>query len=263
MPRAGVVLGVLVALFAVTQPASVAAATQKPPPVFDTWRPHVQDAAAWAARRRGEVAFAVRAGTHAGGRRESRRFQSASLLKPMLMVARLRSLRVRDRPLRRDERLLLTRMITRSDDPAANRLIGVVGARGLRRLAARAGMRSFVPVTGIWGRSTITAADQVRFFLRLRELLPARHRAFALSLLAAIVPSQRWGIGRVALPAGWQLRFKGGWGSGSGALDHQVALLERGQDQIALAILTHGSPSHEYGKRTLEGIARRLLRGLP
>ena len=26
--------------------------------------------------------------------------------------------------------------------------------------------------------------------------------------------------------------------------------------------MTTSSPSHEYGKRTLEGVARRLLRGL-
>ena len=46
-------------------------------------------------------------------------------------------------------------------------------------------------------------------------------------LLGSIVRSQRWGIARVR-PPGWALYFKGGWGSGSGAVDHQVALLRRG-----------------------------------
>ncbi len=63
-------------------------------------------------------------------------------------------------------------------------------------------------------------------------------------------------------PSGWALYFKGGWGSGSGAVDHQVALLRRGTRRIAVAIMTTSSPSHEYGKGTLEGVARRLLRGL-
>ena len=63
-------------------------------------------------------------------------------------------------------------------------------------------------------------------------------------------------------PRGWALYFKGGWGSGSGAVDHQVALLRRGKRRLSLAILTTGNPGHEYGKATLEGVARRLLRGL-
>jgi hypothetical protein len=80
-------------------------------------------------------------------------------------------------------------------------------------------------------------------------------------LLASVVRSQRWGIARVR-PPGWALYFKGGWGSGSGAVDHQVALLRRGRRRVAVAIMTTSSPRHEYGKTTLEGVARRLLRGL-
>ena len=84
-----------------------------------------------------------------------------------------------------------------------------------------------------------------------------------MGLLRDIVPGQRWGFGRVSLPAGWQLYFKGGWGSGPGLVDHQVALLRRGEERVALAILTTGSPSHAYGKQTLRGVAERLLRDLP
>jgi hypothetical protein len=75
------------------------------------------------------------------------------------------------------------------------------------------------------------------------------------------VPSQRWGVGRVT-PAGWTLHFKGGWGAGTGAVDHQVALLRRGDQRVAVAVMTTGNPSHAYGTRTLEGVFRRVLRGL-
>ncbi len=80
-------------------------------------------------------------------------------------------------------------------------------------------------------------------------------------LLRSVVPSQRWGVARVR-PRGWTLYFKGGWGSGSGAADHQVALLTRGRLRVSAAVMTTGNPSHAYAKRTLRGTFSRLLRGL-
>jgi hypothetical protein len=81
-------------------------------------------------------------------------------------------------------------------------------------------------------------------------------------LLHSIVPSQRWGIAK-ARPRGWRLYFKGGWGTGTGRVDHQVALLRNHGHHVALAILTEFDPSHTYGKQTLKGVAARVLRGLP
>ena len=75
------------------------------------------------------------------------------------------------------------------------------------------------------------------------------------------MPSQRWGIGRV-VPAGWTLHLKGGWGSGSGAVDHQAALLTRGPQRVAVAITTTSNGSHAAGKATLRGVAARLMREL-
>jgi hypothetical protein len=78
-------------------------------------------------------------------------------------------------------------------------------------------------------------------------------------LLARIVPSQRWGIPPV-VPDGWRIHFKGGWGSGTGRVTHQSALLLRGGERIALSILTQWNPSRAYGTATIRGIAKRLLR---
>jgi hypothetical protein len=178
----------------------------------------------------------------------------------MLLVAYLRQSSVRDRPLGAADRALLTPMVRWSDNVTATRVRDIVGDRGLVRLARRAGMRHFRP-TPVWGLSSVDAADQSRYLLHIDRLVPRRHRAFALRLLGSVVRSQRWGIARVR-PRGWALYFKGGWGSGSGAVDHQVALLRRGGRRVAVAIMTTSSPSHEYGKATLEGVARRLLRHL-
>jgi hypothetical protein len=64
------------------------------------------------------------------------------------------------------------------------------------------------------------------------------------------------------VPRAWRIWFKGGWGAGTGSVDHQVGLLRLDGDRVAIAVLTVGNPSHAYGKATEEGVARRLLRGL-
>jgi hypothetical protein len=242
-------LAVAVLLVALAAPATAAA---------ERWRPDVAGAAAWADGRAGSVSFAIRTPERLRGRDLDRQVPSASVLKAMLMTAYLR--RAGDRPLNGGDRALLRPMIRRSDNATASQIRNIVGNGALVALADRAGMSRFV-VNPIWGMSLITARDQTRFFLGLERLLPRRHRAYALRLLRTVVPSQRWGMAQV-IPDGWRLYFKGGWGSGTGAVDHQVGLLRRGRHRVAIAVLTTGSPSHAYGKATLEGVSRRLLRGL-
>lgn len=206
------------------------------------------------------MSFAVRTEGHLYGVDVRRTVPSASVLKAMLLVAYLREPPVRERPLAKADRDLLAPMIRWSDNVAATRVRDIVGNDGLVRLARRAGMRAFTPAP-VWGLSRIDAADQSLFFLHIDRYVPSRHRAYALRLLSSIVPSQRWGIAQVR-PPGWALYFKGGWGSGSGAVDHQVALLRRGQRRVSVAILTTNSPTHAYAKQTLRGVVERLLRGL-
>jgi Beta-lactamase enzyme family len=225
------------------------------------WQPGVADAAAFAATRRGEVSFAVRTECGAWGKRQDAHVPSASVLKAMLLVGYLQRGAVRDRPLGPGQKALLSPMIRRSDDVAATKVFTIIGASTLQRDAQRWGMRSFRVSASPWGMSQVTAREQARFWLHLDRRLPARHRAYGLTLLRTIVPSQRWGIGRVR-PRGWTLHFKGGWGSGTGAVDHQVALLTRGEERVSVAIMTTAQGTHAYGKATLRGMAKRLLRGL-
>jgi hypothetical protein len=231
-------------------------------PLGQLWQPGMQAARAYAHTRRGDIAFAVRTDTTFDGYRAAHQEWSASVLKAMLLVAYLDRPSVRDRNLDGHDRSLLFPMITRSDNDAATAVDHIVGDAGLSMLARRVGMHRFVPVAFPWGESRITAADQTRFFLHLDSFVPPRHRAYALHLLASITPSQRWGIGRVA-PRGWHLYFKGGWGSGTGLIDHQVALLTRGCARVSVAVLTMDDGTHAYGKATLRGLFSRLLKGLP
>jgi hypothetical protein len=154
-------------------------------------------------------------------------------------------------------------MIRRSDNVAATRVRDIVTSAGLRRLGRIAHLPS-LRVAAIWGLSRLDARDAARFFLELPDLVPRRHRAYATWLLAHVVASQRWGVGQIALPAGWRLLFKGGWGSGTGAVDHQAALLiSPCGARLAVAVMTTDDGTHAYGQASLRGVFARLLRGLP
>jgi Beta-lactamase enzyme family len=225
------------------------------------WQPGMASAKRYARTRVGNVAIAVRSQEHLWAWHGRRTMRSASVLKAMLLVAYLDHPRVRHRNLRAADHALIDPMIRRSDNTAASRVLAYVGAKRVRAVARRAGMRRFKLDPVIWGLSQIDAVDQTRFFLHIDERVVPRHRRTALHLLESIVPSQRWGIGRIRLP-GWHVYLKGGWGSGTGAVEHQVVLLCRGEQRLSLAVLTTGSPSHEYAKQTLRGLFARLLRHL-
>ena len=230
-------------------------------PLDTVWRPDIQAARRYKRTRIGDIAFAVRTDSRFYGYRPDHIEWSASVLKAMLLVAYLDRPSVAHRKLNGSDRTLLNPMITVSDNDAATEVRSIVGNSGLSALAHRVGMTNFEPAA-IWGESHITARDQTKFFLHIDRFIPKLHRAYAMRLLASITPSQRWGIGEVA-PRGWKLYFKGGWGYGTGRIDHQVALLVRGCTRVSVAVLTMYDGNHAYGKATLKGMFARLLRGLP
>jgi Beta-lactamase enzyme family len=238
--------------------ALAAPAVAAPPP---GWRPDMDAARAWAAQRTGDVSFAVRTQRRGWSWRAATPYRSASIVKAMLLVAYLRRHDVRRRALRAEERALLDPMIRLSDNNAADAISVRVGLPGLSALARRVGMRHFFPYPS-WGGSTVTAVDQARFFIRVDRLVPRRHRRYALGLLRGVVPAQRWGIA-AAVPKGWRIAFKGGWGRGvTREVNHQAALLTNGGLRVSIAVMTADNPSHGYGTATQQGVAARLLHGL-
>jgi hypothetical protein len=230
-------------------------------PIDRVWQPNMQGAIAYANGRGGDIAFAVRTDRLFYGYRPDHVEWSASVLKAMLLVTYLDQPDVSRRVLNDYDRSLLFPMITQSDNAAASTVLGIVGDGNLWALANWVGMTNFQPASP-WGESHITARDQTRFFLHIDNYVSRLHKAYALRMLASVTPSQRWGIGEVA-PRNWELYFKGGWGSGTGLTDHQVVLLVRGCARVSIAVLTMYDVSHDYGKETLKGIFRRLLRGFP
>jgi Beta-lactamase enzyme family len=215
-------------------------------------------------RRAGYTAFAVIDDEgQMSGRHLHRTFVSASVVKAMLLVAYLRELAARHRGLGAGSRSLLVPMIHVSDNGAATAVWDRVGDSRLRALARRAAMTDF-SIQGIWANAQISAADQARYFFEMEDLIPSRFRGFADHLLSHIAAYESWGIPAVARRRGWTVFFKGGWrGTGRGQLVHQAARLQRPHQRLAIAVMTDGDPSMGYGIETIEGVARRLLRGRP
>jgi hypothetical protein len=250
-----------VALVSVAAPG--AGAAQAGPDDSDyPWAKRVAAAKRFAADRQGEVAFAVvdeegrMRGFHA-----SEQFDSASVIKVMLMLAYLRQGDVRDRPLTEADKDLLAPMIKRSANEPASAIYERLGAGALNELARDADMKRF-STNPAWGLSQITARDQSLFMFEIERLIPDRHRTYAMHLLARIIPAQRWGIPPAA-PNGWKVHFKGGYlpnEAGEWRIN-QVALLRHGDRRLSLAVLTQGNPSASYGHATVRGVAHRLLSG--
>lgn len=241
----------------------LAASAALPQTAAAAWAPDAAAARTFAASRPGNVSFLIRdlETGRSWGLDSWRQVQGASLLKTVLTATYLRSPAVRSRPLRASDRALLSPMIRSSANAPASTIVVRHGAESIARTGRALGIS--VRIKHPWGATLTSARQQVALFTRLESRLPERHRGYAMDLLRRVVPPQRWGVMDVPLPSGWRIAAKGGWGSGSGAVDHQTALLERGDQRIVLAITTTGNGSHARGKATLRGVAHRLLRNLP
>jgi hypothetical protein len=163
-------------------------------------------------------------------------------------------------PLTRTERLLATRMITRSDNEATTRLWRANGRdRGIARAAAALGMTrtTRIPVLLMpWDGWRTTAEDQVRLLVAVTRGRDA-HSRFTRELLARVVPSQDWGVGAVAGATG----VKNGWlPVRSGWIVNSDGCVRRGQARLCLSVLSTGSRTHAEGIRTVERAAAAAVR---
>jgi beta-lactamase class A len=215
--------------------------------------------------RAGRTSFAVmdsRGRVH--GIRLYERFQTASVVKVMMLVAYLQMLKAHHRGLDSADTSLLYPMIHISDNKAASAVLAIVGNAALARVARESGMRAYAPGAGWWAYTQTSAPDQARFFFALQRLIPPRFYGYARWLLSGIEPSQSWGIPPVARggPHPWQVFFKTGALPSEG-LFNEVARLERPGVTITIAVLTTGDPSMSYGEETIQGVAAALLARSP
>lgn len=216
------------------------------------------DARDFASGRSGNVSWAVidtNGNMHAYN--GTRRYRTASVVKAMILVERLRQHPSGDlsSATRRD----LEAMIRYSDNDAAIRQYRYICADRMKRLAAVADMDQFqAPDYCNWGTIHFSAMDQAKLFYKIETLMPARHRAFGMLQLRSVAASHRWGLPD-ANDGRWDLAFKGGWLPRScGHIEHQAGLFSLPGKRWSLAVLSDCNPSSSYGRATQYGIARLL-----
>ncbi|MGW6399213.1 serine hydrolase [Streptomyces sp. NPDC055134] len=194
-------------------------------------------------------------------------FDSASVVKVTILGALLRQVTDENRHLTSREVDLTTAMITKSDNAATNALWHQVGHDGIQHFLNLAGMRDTVPgPKGTWGRTQITAGDQVKLLRLLtsdNHVLGERSRAYALRLMNRVVPDQRWGTPAGA-PGTATVHVKNGWLSRStnGWRVHSVGVFTGGGHDYGMAVLSHGNRTMENGVTTVERAARAINRDL-
>lgn len=224
------------------------------------------------AARRGRVSqIAVRVDDPGKGLQcwlhSARRYDSASVVKVTILGALLRKAMIQHRYLTNTEAAEAAAMITRSDNDAATALWDELGPRHLRRFLNLAGMRqTILGPGGYWGLTQVTAHDEVlllRLLVHKNPVLDLASRRYALSLMAQVIPSQRWGV-PAGVPARFTVHVKNGWVPSftHGWYVHSIGSVSGRHGSYSIVILTQDNPSFDYGVATAGAVARAINRAL-
>ncbi|MEV4111995.1 serine hydrolase [Nonomuraea sp. NPDC049695] len=162
------------------------------------------------------------------------------------------------------ERDLAIRMITESDNSAADTLWSRVGS-SMSEFYDRMGLRETTPGPGIyWGGTTTSPADRIRLMKLLvkgGKGMTAPDRRLVLDLMSRVQKDQSWGVSaaarrgdRVALKNGWTPRP---FASNTWAITSYGRIVGPGRD-LLLSVQTDEQPGEEAGIETIEGVARLI-----
>ena len=275
---AGVVTVILLGAAAVpllSPPAGAAARAASPAVVASCRSAHHPALAAELARDidralRGRVAAseagAVAVGVDAPGQDvqcwldSSAHFDSASVVKVIILGALLRLAADQHRALTRTEAVLATEMITESDNAAASALWDELGHRFIDDFLGLAQMnRTYLGPGAAWGLTRITAYDEVlllRLLLNPNRVLDTASRDYALGLMARVIPSQRWGVPAgaprsltVHVKNGWLPLYPYGWRINS------IGCFTGRGGGYSIVVLTQDNPTMIYGIDTIQAVA--------
>jgi len=190
-------------------------------------------------------------------------FDSASVIKVTILAALLRKAEDQHRHLTATEAARARAMITRSDNDAATALWAELGRSYLQHFLDVAGMRhTWLGPGDDWGLTQITANDQVavlQLLLYGNTVLDPASRSYALKLMAAVIPAQRWGVPAGA-PTGLTVHVKNGWLplATHGWRIHSIGCFTGHGNSYSIVVLTQDNPTMAYGIATIEAIAQAI-----
>ena len=193
----------------------------------------------------------------------SKDFDSASIVKAIIMAALLRWHQETKKPLSAWEKSEATLMITQSDNDAATDLWDELGMSNMQHFLNLAGMgETKLGQDGEWGLTKVTAHDEMLLLKLLtapNSVLDASSRSYQLGLMAHVTSWEAWGV-TAGTPSGVTWHVKNGWlpdatgwhinsiGTFSGhGKDYMIAVLSDNTDM---------NDDEQYGINTIEDIAR-------
>jgi beta-lactamase class A len=193
--------------------------------------------------------------------RSTKSFYAASVIKVTILGALLRKAMEQHRYLTNTEANEARLMITQSDNAAATALWNDVGFTFMQHFLNLAGMKQ-TKLNHAWGLTLITAHDELVLLGLLsnpNKVLNNASRAYALNLMANVIPSQRWGVPAGA-PATVTVHVKNGWLPYPGSLweINSIGTFTSKNRVYLIVMLTYGNPSMAYGINTIENAAELI-----
>jgi beta-lactamase class A len=191
-------------------------------------------------------------------------FAMASVTKVVIMATLLSQSEAGQRVLTDADRQLLTTMITESDNDSAVALWDEVGgATAIRAFLEARGIAGITPANASlsWGDSTATPAALVQLLSKLWAgvLLDSTDTTYALHLMKAVVPEQRWGVSAAMPNGGAASALKDGWYDAiTGWRVSSVGIDTSTATPVIAVIMTRDQQSMGYAEDTIEGASARI-----
>jgi Beta-lactamase enzyme family len=166
------------------------------------------------------------------------------------------------RPLTDRDRSMAGPMIQESANAPASAFWSELGKDRVTRFQQATGMTATTPPgDGTWGRTLTTALDRIammRHVAYASPLLTDGQRAYILSLMESVVPSQRWGA-TGGVPGDAPVALKNGF---VGQQINTMGWVRGHSRDYLIAVLTDGNPSWDYGIETTNAVSAMVWSAL-
>jgi len=198
-----------------------------------------------------------------------RHFDSASIVKAIILAALLRWHQETKTSLSTWEKNEATLMIEQSDNDAATDLWDELGMANLQHFLNLADMgETELGQDGEWGLTQVTAHDEILLLKLLtasNSVLDAHSRAYQLGLMAKVTSWEAWGV-TAGTPSDVTWHVKNGWlpDATGWHINSIGAFTGHGKDYMmaVLSVNANDDDDEQYGINTIEDVARRVQRDL-